>query len=418
MLKSTSSFVMFLLVVLSTNIHAETLYPKSFKLVKGQISDQNIDVLSSLEQNNTQNDWNTYLELSSVEKRSVVKFFFATTAAQQKCQSATLKLNSMGETRVNEKWNFYIKNFVSKKFEKIMTNSKDDWMWYYQEKTINNLSNYINSKGKIQMKSSTNNGSVMDIDFLALELKQCEDTNPPVDDPAKTPFGLDSSYNIQYSATENIVSEPFDIIDIDMEDSTPSQIASFQANGKKVVCYISAGSYENWRQDANSFPSEVLGKNMDGWAGEKWLDISNISLLEPIMASRMDQAKVKGCDAIHPDNIDGYTNNTGFALSYSEQIDYNTMLATLAHQRGMLIALKNDVDQISDLMASFDFVINESCYKYDECSEYSYFVEAKKPVFIIEYDENIFNTNALDAKEIGFNLILKNRSLDAFVKVI
>lgn len=43
--------------------------------------------------------------------------------------------------------------------------------------------------------------------------------------------------------------------------------------GRKVICYFSAGSYENWRPDRHDFPSDVLGNNLEHWEGEKWLDI-------------------------------------------------------------------------------------------------------------------------------------------------
>jgi hypothetical protein len=43
--------------------------------------------------------------------------------------------------------------------------------------------------------------------------------------------------------------------------------------GRKVICYFSAGSYENWRSDKNDFPSDVLGNKLEHWEGEKWLDI-------------------------------------------------------------------------------------------------------------------------------------------------
>jgi hypothetical protein len=78
--------------------------------------------------------------------------------------------------------------------------------------------------------------------------------------------------------------------------------------------------------------------------------------------------------------------------------------------------MKNDVDQIADLTPSFDFAINESCYRYHECSGYQSFIEAQKPVFIIEYRESVFDENAQSAKESSYWLILKNRNLDSFVK--
>ena len=43
--------------------------------------------------------------------------------------------------------------------------------------------------------------------------------------------------------------------------------------GHKVVCYISAGSWEDWWPDAGQFPAVGLGNAGDGWPREHWLDI-------------------------------------------------------------------------------------------------------------------------------------------------
>ncbi len=176
------------------------------------------------------------------------------------------------------------------------------------------------------------------------------------------------------------------MFDIDLFDVPASTIASLKSKGKRVVCYFSAGSYENWRSDANQFPSSVLGNGLDGWPGERWLDIRNITALAPIMGARFDLAKQKGCDGIEPDNIDAYTNNTGFPLTGAHQIAYNKWLAEQAHARGLSIALKNDVDQLSQLEPYFDYAVNEQCWQYNECGGYKVFTDKGKPVFNVEYN--------------------------------
>ncbi len=60
-----------------------------------------------------------------------------------------------------------------------------------------------------------------------------------------------------------------------------------KSKGLFPVGYFSAGSYENWRSDKGSFPTAALGKNLDGWAGEKWLDVRN-SAVRTIMAAVSD----------------------------------------------------------------------------------------------------------------------------------
>lgn len=178
------------------------------------------------------------------------------------------------------------------------------------------------------------------------------------------------------------------LFNIDLFDNSATVIKSLKDKGKVVICYMSAGSYENWRPDAAQFPASVLG-NSNGWAGEKWLDIRQIALLKPVMTARFDLAKQKGCDGIEPDNIDGYTNKTGFPLTGADQIAYNKFLAEEAHNRGLSIGLKNDIDQTVQLQPFFDWALNEQCFQYNECDTYKPFLDAGKAVFNTEYSLDV-----------------------------
>jgi hypothetical protein len=131
------------------------------------------------------------------------------------------------------------------------------------------------------------------------------------------------------------------------------------------------------------------------------------------MKARMDLCKAKGFDALEPDNIDGYTNSTGFPLTYQDQITYNTFIANEAHARGLSVALKNDLDQIGDLLAIFDFALDEQCFQYNECSLLLPFISANKAVFEVEYK---LNTNKFcpSANAMNFNSMKKHLSLDAY----
>ncbi len=84
------------------------------------------------------------------------------------------------------------------------------------------------------------------------------------------------------------------------------------------------------------------------------MDIRDITNLGPIMEARLDLAQAKKCDGVEPDNVDGYTNTTGFPLTANDQLTYNNWLVTQAHNRNLSIGLKNDVDQINDLVGAFD----------------------------------------------------------------
>ena len=179
-----------------------------------------------------------------------------------------------------------------------------------------------------------------------------------------------------------------EMYDIDLFDTPQETIDLLHENGRIVICYFSAGSYENWRSDASHFPTNVLGNTLNGWPDERWLDIRQISQIGPIMTARLDLAVSKKCDGVEPDNVDGYSNNSGFPLSAQDQLNYNIWLANAAHERNLSIGLKNDLDQIPDLVDYFDWALNEQCYQYNECELLRPFTDANKAVFGVEYQSN------------------------------
>jgi hypothetical protein len=199
------------------------------------------------------------------------------------------------------------------------------------------------------------------------------------------------------------------VFDIDGFDNNASVVTTLHANGARVICYISAGSYENWRPDASSFPSSVLGSS-NGWPGEQWLDIRQISILGPIMLARMQMCASKGFDAIEPDNVDGYSNQTGFPLTAKDQLQYNIWLATTAHSLGLSIGLKNDTDHASSLQPYFDWMLDEQCFQYSECSSLTPFISAGKTVFETEY-QGTPSSICPQANSMGLSTIFKSVNL-------
>jgi len=201
--------------------------------------------------------------------------------------------------------------------------------------------------------------------------------------------------------------------DVDLFETDASTVRELQSQGRKVICYMNAGGWEDWRADASRFLDELIGVNLDDWEGERWLDIRRIDLLAPIMEARMDSCKAKGFDGIEPDNVDGFLNDTGFPLNYEDQLRYNIWLAGAAHERGLSIGLKNDMEQIADLLPHFDWALNEQCFEYDECETLLPFIDAGKPVYNVEYE---LETGEFcdKAKDLGFNSMRKNLSLDAW----
>jgi hypothetical protein len=228
-------------------------------------------------------------------------------------------------------------------------------------------------------------------------------TLPPIWKPA-----LQTSWQWQLTTPVDLTVNA-QLYDIDMFDNNASTVSALHNSGRKAVCYVDVGTWENWRPDAGSFPSIVKGAP-NGWPGERWLDIRRIDILRPIMIARIQTCKNKGFDGVEPDNIDGYSNSSGFALTYQDQIAYNRFIANTAHKFGLAVALKNDVDQAQDLVNSFDFAIDEQCFQYSECSRLMVFIDVGKPVFEVEYG---LRTSRFcpEANALNFNSMKKRLAL-------
>jgi hypothetical protein len=222
-----------------------------------------------------------------------------------------------------------------------------------------------------------------------------------------------TSWQIELSSAGPDISFDVEMYDIDLFEVSEQIIEQLRADGRVVICYFSAGSWEEWRPDAGQFPKDVIGDPLEGWPGEYWLDIRALDVLAPLMAARLDLAVEKGCDGVDPDNVNAYENPSGFELAYQHQLDFNLWLAEQAHARGLSIGLKNDLNQIPDLVAYYDWALNEECPYYGECEMLLPFVEAGKAVFGVEYelasDEFCPQTNALN-----FDFLKKNWDLDAW----
>jgi hypothetical protein len=202
------------------------------------------------------------------------------------------------------------------------------------------------------------------------------------------------------------------VYEVDGFEVPARAVAKLHRLGRKVICYLDVGSWENYRPDADRFPAAVLGRAYEGYPDERWLDIRRIDLLAPILRRRFDLCRHKGFDAVEPDNVAGYENKTGFPLTAGDQLRFNHWVAREVHRRGMAVALKNDPEQVGQLLHSFDFAVVEECFAYEECGKFSPFVEAGKRVLVAEYSEPLAAICAL-AERLRFSVISKDYDLFA-----
>src|SRR5687768_844450 len=98
-------------------------------------------------------------------------------------------------------------------------------------------------------------------------------------------------WQLQYATRPVDLTVDADVYKIDLFDNSARAVAAIAKRGKKVVCYLNAGAWEDWRPDASHFPAQVMGTNYEGWPGERWLDVRRIDLLAPVMLARLDLCK-------------------------------------------------------------------------------------------------------------------------------
>ncbi len=194
---------------------------------------------------------------------------------------------------------------------------------------------------------------------------------------------VETSWQIQLQGPPD-TSSSADLFILDLFDTPVSVIEDLHARGRHVICYFSAGTAENWRADHHRFHPAEKGHGLANWPGERWLDIRSANVRE-IMAERIQLAARKGCDGVDPDNVDGYSNHSGFVLTQKDQLTFNRYLARVAHQHGLAISLKNNAELAGALVDDMDFAVNESCHQWHECEQLESFIKAGKPVFHIDY---------------------------------
>ncbi|CAI7782224.1 unnamed protein product [Closterium sp. NIES-53] len=207
------------------------------------------------------------------------------------------------------------------------------------------------------------------------------------------------------------------VFDVDGFSVSASTISRLKTMGKKVICYFSFGTAEDYRGDYNHFPRSTLGGMVcqsqdcsEAWQGERWLDVKSTAVRQ-VLEKRIQLAKRKGCDGIEPDNVDAYSGNimfktiSRFTITRKDQLNFNSWIANTVHKYGMSVGLKNAGALAPAYMAGlFDWALVEECNQYTDwsggewysgkygCDYANEFILRNKAVFVAEYVESWGNS--------------------------
>ncbi len=418
-----------------------TMAPSAIQVKRGTVSKQSLSVLAKKEQSGTADDWNTYLEFAPASTGSAAVFTFTVPSTVNVSSITSIKVltNYKGPGLSTQQWSFLLYDYAAGKWVSVGTNSlAGTWTWTSFDLTATGiLSRFISTTKKVSLRYETSTAvDSSDIDYLVVNVEAGVTPSPtptpsasptpspsPSASPTPTPTppvsgswwkpAIGTSWQMQYSGTID-TSLNVQAYMLDMFGTSATTISALHARGVKVICYIDGGSWESYTPDAANFPASIIGNAIGGWPDEKWLDIRSKTLLWPIMRARLDLAKQKGCDGIYHDWADSYAGDTGFPLTAQDQLVYNRDFWVVeAHARGLSVGLINDLVQIKDLVAYYDWAMNESCSAYNECGYMKPFIDAKKPVFSLNYTGDT-STVCAALNALNFDAIFKDVNLGAY----
>lgn len=210
---------------------------------------------------------------------------------------------------------------------------------------------------------------------------------------------LDGAVDIQQKA---------DLLYLDAEQQNPNDLAVLRAQGRPYLCYLSAGSVESFRDDAQEFPASAVGNALANFPREHWLDVRD-SAVRDLMAKRVTKLAASGCAGIPPSSLAVHAADTGFDLSVTDALDYARWLAERIHAAGMSAGLTGPAALTNELWPTFDFALAISCVNGSGCSEYAAFRSAKKTVLYLEVGEETDAPRLCNAaKALGFDALVSD----------
>lgn len=142
----------------------------------------------------------------------------------------------------------------------------------------------------------------------------------------------------------------FDLVVVDGEEVTRSQVRKLKRHGTIVLGYLSVGTIERWRWWHNAASPYELG-TVDGWAGERYADVSKKGYRD-LIASRVAPGMLsKGLNGLFLDNTDMIETHHGQRDGMKALVH---RLARKVHRRNKFLFAQNGASVIGSTLKYYD----------------------------------------------------------------
>jgi hypothetical protein len=253
---------------------------------------------------------------------------------------------------------------------------------------------------------------------LAVAVAACGETRGTLvttDASGATPWrpALSSSWQVQLVGTLD-TSLDVSVYEVDLFDAAQADIDALHAAGRRVICYVSAGTFEPWRSDAAAFPPAAVGNAVVDYPAEQWLDTRDAAV-GAAMTARLDLGRDKRCDGVDLSTLSSGAADTGFSLTTADALAYARFLAGEAHGRGLAAGISGADDIAAEVVSSFEWALTQGCLGAGTCGAFAAFMAAQEVVFAVEFGTAADTATVCPlARQAGLNALIKNRSFDAF----
>jgi hypothetical protein len=199
----------------------------------------------------------------------------------------------------------------------------------------------------------------------------------------------------------------------DLFDTSDKQVADLHGAGRLAIAYVSAGSLENWREDASDLPRDAVGMPLPAYPEESWLDTRRAEVRQ-WMQARFDLAVQKGFDGVFASTLGVYRATSGFNLSRADELEYAIFLADEAHARALNIGLSGIFELSQQLAVHYDWAIANGCIERNSCDDVAPLLAAGLPVFDLETSESDREATCAKAKSYAIPVTFKHGGYDAY----